>query len=165
MAIEGSCTRPRSLAITLNLVPARRMNPLRIVIDTNVLVAGLRSRNGASFELLRRLGSPDFLPVISPPLCLEYEDVLSRPGLVPGFTPQDAADFVDYFVSVSEERRVYFLWRPWLQDSKDDMVLEVAVAGSAGHIVTHNTRDFVGAERLGISIVTPDQFLTLLRKS
>ena len=141
------------------------MNTLRIVIDTNVLVAGLRSRHGASFELLNRLGGPDFLPVVSPPLCLEYEDVLSRPGLVPGFSPQDAADFVDYFMSVSEERRVYFLWRPWLRDPKDDLVLEVAVAAGARHIVTHNTRDFAGADRLGISNVTPNLFLTQLRKT
>ena len=69
---------------------------------------------------------------------MEYEDVLSRPGMIPGFSTVDAGDFVDYMVSVSEECRVYFLWRPWLPDPQDDLVLEVALAGSASHIVTHN---------------------------
>jgi putative PIN family toxin of toxin-antitoxin system len=135
------------------------MKPLRVVIDTNVLVAGLKSRRGASYALLQRLGGPHFIPLLSPPLCMEYEDVLARPGMIPGFTGVDAGDFVDYMVSVSEECRVYFLWRPWLPDPKDDLVLEVALAGGASHIVTHNTRDFTGADRLLISVVTPDQFL------
>ena len=138
------------------------MKPLRVVIDTNVLVAGLRSRRGASFALLQRLGGADLLPVLSPALCLEYEDVLARPGMIAGFTAVDAGDFVDYIVSVSEECRVYFLWRPWLPDPKDDLVLEVALAGGASHIVTHNFLDFVGAERLGIAVVSPNQFLKLL---
>ena len=137
------------------------MKPLRVVIDTNVLVAGLRSRRGASFALLQKLGGRDFIPV-SPPLCLEYEDVLARPGMIPGFSVVDAGDFVDYMVSVSEECRVYFLWRPWLPDPKDDLVLEVALAGGASHIVTHNIRDFAGADELSLAVVTPDQFLKLI---
>lgn len=132
------------------------------MIDTSVLVAGLKSRQGASFALLQRLGGPDFIPLLSPPLCVEYEDVLSRPGMISGFSAVDAGDFVDYMVSVSEECRVYFLWRPWLPDPQDDMVLEAALAGGASHIVTHNTRDFTGADKLSIAVVTPNQFLKQL---
>jgi putative PIN family toxin of toxin-antitoxin system len=139
------------------------MKPLRIVIDTSVLVAGLMSRLGASFALLQRLGGTDFIPVLSPPLCVEYEDVLSRPGKIPGFSAVDAGNFVDYMVSVSEECRVYFLWRPWLPDPQDDLVLEVALAGRASHIVTHNIRDFAGIDRLGITAIKPDQFLKHLQ--
>jgi putative PIN family toxin of toxin-antitoxin system len=138
------------------------MKPLRVVIDTNVLVAGLKSRRGASFALLQRLGGPHFIPLLSPSLCVEYEDVLTRPGMIYGFSAVDAGDFVDYMVSVSEECRVYFLWRPWLPDPKDDLVLEVALAGGASHIVTHNIRDFAGADRLSIAVVTPNQFLKYL---
>ena len=138
------------------------MKPLRVVIDTNVLVAGLRSRRGASFALLQKLGGRDFIPGLSPPLCLEYEDVLARPGMIPGFSVVDEGDFVDYMVSVSEECRVYFLWRPWLPDPKDDLVLEVALAGGASHRATHNIRDFAGADELSLAVVTPDQFLKLI---
>ncbi len=138
---------------------------MRVVIDTNVLVSALRSRRGASFRLVQKLGSPQFQPVISPPLCLEYEDVFRRPGLLPGFTAPDIDDFLDYFLAECIECRIHFLWRPHLPDAKDDLVLELALAGGAPFIITHNTRDFRGAEALGIRVVTPDDFLTVLSVS
>jgi putative PIN family toxin of toxin-antitoxin system len=135
---------------------------VRVVIDTNVVVAALRSRRGASFRLLQRLSSGQFHPVISPPLCLEYEEVFHRPGLLPGYSREDLNDFLDYFLSESVECRVYYLWRPHLQDPKDDLVLEVALAGSAQFIITHNTRHFRSVDSLNIESVTPDQFLSIL---
>ncbi len=135
---------------------------MRVVIDTNVLLSSLLSRRGASFRLVQRLGSPQFQPVISPPLCLEYEDVFRRPGLLTGYSPQDIGDFLDYFLSQCIECRIHFLWRPHLPDPKDDSVLELALAGSAPFIITHNTRHFRSADSLGIRAVTPDQFLRIL---
>ena len=135
---------------------------MRVVIDTNVLLSSLRSRRGASFRLVQRLGSADFQPVISPPLCLEYEDVFRRPGLVPSYSPQDIDDFLDYFLSKCIECRIHFLWRPHLHDPKDDLVLELALAGSAQFIITFNTRHFRGVDSLGIRAVTPDTFLRIL---
>ena len=135
---------------------------MRVVIDTNVLLSSLLSRRGASFRLVQRLGSPQFQPVISPPLCLEYEDVFRRPGLLSGYSPQDISDFLDYFLSQCIECRIHFLWRPHLPDPKDDSVLELALAGSAPFIITHNTRHFRNADSLGIRAVTPDQFLRIL---
>ena len=135
---------------------------MRIVIDTNVLVSALRSRRGASFRLVQKLGSAQFQPVISPPLCLEYEDVFSRPGLLPGYTAEDIGDFLDYFLRECVECRIYFLWRPHLSDPNDDLLLEVALAGSAAFIVTHNTRHFQNVGALGIRSVTPDDFLSIL---
>jgi len=135
---------------------------VRVVIDTNVLFSALRSRRGASFRVLQKLGSPQFQPVVSPPLCLEYEDVLRRPGLLPGYTAQDIDDFLDYFLSECMECRIYFLWRPRLPDPKDDLILELALAASAPIIVTHNTRHFEGVDSLGIRAVTPGDFLGML---
>lgn len=135
---------------------------MRVVIDTNVLVSALRSRRGASFRLIQQLGSPRFRPIISPPLCLEYEDVFRRPGLLPGYTEQDIGDFLDYFLAGCVECRIHFLWRPHLPDPKDDLLLELALAGGAEFIVTHNTRDFQGLDALGIRAVTPDVFLSIL---
>ena len=111
---------------------------------------------------MQKLGSPQFQPVISPPLCLEYEDVFRRLGLLPGYTAQDIGDFLDYVLSECIECRIHFLWRPHLPDPKDDLVLELALAGSARFIVTHNTRDFQGVDALGIRAVTPDEFLSML---
>ena len=135
---------------------------MRVVFDTNVWVAGLRSRRGASFALIQRLGSPKFTALVSVPLCLEYEDVLRRPGVLTGYSAEDITEFLDYFLSVAEESRIHYLWRPYVPDPKDDHVLEVALAGSASHIITHNVRDFRDVPRLGISVVTPDQFLAIL---
>ncbi len=137
---------------------------MRVVIDTNVLVSALRSRRGASFRLLQNLGWTQFQPIISPPLCLEYEDVFRRPGLLPGLVPQDINDFLDFYLSQSIECRIHFLWRPHLPDPKDDLLLELALAGNAPFIITHNTRDFQGVEALGIRAVTPDEFQTILSK-
>ena len=138
---------------------------MRVVIDTNVLVSALLSRRGASFRLVGMLGTARFEPVISPPLCLEYEDVFRRPGLLPDYSQQDIGDFLDYFLSQCVECRIHFLWRPHLPDPKDDSVLELALAGGAPFIITHNTRHFRGAEALGIRAVTPDQFLRILSTS
>lgn len=126
------------------------------------LVSALRSQRGASFRLVQMLGSGRFQPIISPPLCLEYEDVLARPGLLAHLTPADINDFLDYLLAQCIECRIHFLWRPHLPDPKDDLVLELALAGNASIIVTHNLAHFHGLEPLGIRAVTPAQFLAIL---
>lgn len=138
---------------------------MRVVIDTNVLVSALRSARGASFRLVQLLGSGRFEPVISPPLCLEYEDVLRRRDVLPGYTDRDISDFLDYFLSECVECRIHFLWRPYLPDPKDDLVLELALAGAARFIITHNLRHFEGADALKIAAVTPAAFLDMIGKT
>lgn len=133
-----------------------------VVLDTNVLVAGLRSVFGASNAVLRRLALGDFQTAVSTALCLEYEAVLNRPGLLPTYTPEQIAIFLDSVCAVAREAYIYFQWRPFLPDPKDDLVFECALAAGATHIVTHNGKDFRGAETLGISIVTPAQLLAIL---
>jgi predicted nucleic acid-binding protein len=133
-----------------------------VVLDTNVLVAGLRSVFGASNAVLRRLALGDFQTAVSTALCLEYEDVLNRPGLLPTYSPEQIAMFLDSVCAVARESFIYFQWRPFLPDPKDDLVFECALAAGATHIITHNCRDFRGAEVLGISIVTPAQLLAIL---
>jgi putative PIN family toxin of toxin-antitoxin system len=134
-----------------------------VVIDTNVLVAGLRSRNGTSFRLLKLIGGGHFEIAISVPLVLEYEAVLQRqlPFMEP-LTTTDISDFIDYLCAVGKEFNIYYLWRPTLSDPKDEMVLEVAVAANCRHIVTYNTGDFGDAERFGITTVTPWHFLRII---
>lgn len=136
---------------------------MRFVLDTNVLVAALRSRQGASAALVSALPLKRWQPALSVPLYLEYQDVLLRPGLIPSsFTSADILALCRYLASVAHAQDVHFLWRSFLPDPKDDLVLELAVAASARYIVTHNVRDFQGADRFGIRALAPREFLRLV---
>jgi predicted nucleic acid-binding protein len=103
--------------------------------------------------------------VISTALCLEYSDVLHRPGLLPSYSSQQIESFLDSFCSLSQEAFIYFNWRPFLPDPKDDLVFECALAAGASHIVTHNLGDFAGVEDFGISVMTPKSFMAILPPS
>jgi putative PIN family toxin of toxin-antitoxin system len=133
--------------------------PRRVVLDTNVIVAALRSRRGASYRLLSLLGKDRFEVSISVALVLEYEDVLLRQRSETGMTGQDVEDFLDYVCAAAGQQEIFFLWRPCLRDPKDDMVLELAVAARCDGIVTFNLADFRGIERFGLRALTPRDFL------
>ena len=130
-----------------------------MLLDTNVLVAGLRSRKGAAFRLLSLVGKGHFEICLSVPIVLEYEEVLLRQLEQLEFTEVDVQDLLDYFCSVGNHQEIYYLWRPYLRDAKDDSLLEAAVAGNCEAIITYNRRDFAGAERFGVEILTPGEFL------
>lgn len=135
---------------------------LRVVLDTNVLVAALRSRRGASFAVLSAVGTGTFEIALTVPLVLEYESVLLRPGLVPS-SHSDIGAILDYLCSVGHHQTVHYLWRPKLRDAKDDMVLEAAAAAGCRAIVTHNVRDFAQAESVRVVALSPGDFLHQLR--
>ena len=137
---------------------------MRVVLDSNVLVAALRSRNGASFELLRLLRGGRFEVALSVPLAFQYEAVLVRHAKELGLSRGEAVGLVDYFCQVAHRQEIHFLWRPVLSDPGDEFVLELAVAAGCKAIVTHNIKDFRGAERFGISVITPGKFLVLLEE-
>ncbi len=132
----------------------------KIVVDTNVLVAAMRSDLGASFKLVSLVGETrKFKICVSVPLVFEYEDVLNRVDVVPQATSLEIHRFLSYICSVAIPCDIFYLWRPHLQDPKDEMVLELAVAGGCDTIVTYNRRDFAGTEKFGILILNPKQFL------
>ncbi len=135
------------------------MEKLQVVIDTNVVVAALRSRRGASYQLLLSINRGHFDINISVPLFLEYEDVCQRLVGEIELTARDIRAVLDYLCTVAHRRNIFYLWRPFLNDPKDDMVLEVAVASACDYIVTFNQADFRGAEQFGIRVVTPKEFL------
>ena len=133
---------------------------MRVVVDTNVWVAAVRSPHGASFLLLKQLSR--FTSLVSVPLFLEYEDVLKRPATLEasGLDIADMDAVLNMLARESEQIMINFLWRAQLNDPKDDMVLEVAVNGQADAIVTHNTQDFGNCD---MTIRTPKQFLEELK--
>jgi putative PIN family toxin of toxin-antitoxin system len=130
-----------------------------VVLDTNVLVAGLRSRRGASSILLSLVGKGRFTINISVPLLLEYEDVLLRPDLGLAVTPDGISAILDYHCAVARQHPIFFLWRPFLRDPKDDMILELAVKAECHYVVTFNTKDFAGIAQFGLEALSPAEFL------
>jgi putative PIN family toxin of toxin-antitoxin system len=135
------------------------MSMPRAVLDTNVLVAGMRSRRGPAFRLLSLIGTGRFEIAISVALVFEYEEVLQRSTEM---SEEAIGSLLAYLCRVARQQRIFYLWRPLLKDPEDDMILEVAVASRSQFLVTYNRRDFAGAERFGLSVIGPVEFLRLL---
>ena len=137
---------------------------MRIVLDTSVLVAAAHSRNGASFHIVSSLPARKFEIALTVTLYIEWQAVLTRPEhLPPGVTGDATLGFLRYLASVAHLQDVHFLWRPFLRDPDDDMVLECAVASGSQFIVTHNVRDFRRVQELNVQAITPGDLLKLLR--
>ena len=134
----------------------------RVVLDSNVIIAGLRSRYSSSFEILTRADDGSFRIYLSVPLVLEYESVGKRQASELDLELSDIDRLVLYLCSVAVSVDIHYLWRPGLTDPKDDMVLEAAVAGGCKYIVTHNLRDFAGVEKFGVAAIRPRDFLELI---
>ena len=135
---------------------------MRVVLDTSVVVAGLRTRVGAGNAVLREVAQRRLIPLASPPLFLEYEDVLKRPEhrLVHGLSLEAIDEFLAEFAALIEPVEVHFQWRPQTPDPNDEMVLETAINGRADAVVTYNVADFsVAAKRFKISVLKPGDLL------
>ena len=136
------------------------MKRLEVVIDTNVLVSALKSKRGASFKVLTLIGQSKFDINLSVQLILEYEDVAKRLIGETALNEEDINDILDYICSVSNRREIFYLWRPFLKDPKDDMVLELAVTSNCDMIITYNKKDFKGVEKyFGIRVLSPKELL------
>ena len=139
----------------------------RIVLDTSVLVAALRTRWGAGNAVLRLVAEKRLVLVATPPLFLEYEDVLKRPEqrLVHGLAPQEIDEFLAELAALIEPAEVHFQWRPQSRDPNDEMVLEAAINGRADALVTYNVRDFAAAgERFGVPVLSPSELLKKVKR-
>jgi len=138
----------------------------RVVLDTSVVVAGLRTQNGAGNAVLRLVAARKIVPLATPPLFLEYEDVLKRPEqrLAHGLSMAAIEEFLAELAALVEPVETHFLWRPQLRDPNDEMVLEAAVNGSADALVTYNVKDFASAaKRFALEILRPSELLRRTR--
>jgi putative PIN family toxin of toxin-antitoxin system len=134
----------------------------QIVIDTNVVIAALRSKRGASAKVLSLAGTERFETHDSVPLVLEYEEVIQRQRLEIGLSNSEVSDLIDSLCAIAQHHEIYFLWRPSLPDANDELILELAVSAQCDYIVTHNVDDFKGAEQFGIKAVRPKEFLRII---
>jgi predicted nucleic acid-binding protein len=134
-----------------------------LILDTNVLVAGLRSSLGASHALLRMVGSERFTLGLTAALVLEYEAVCIRSLNVIGLTGEELGVLLDHLCAVGKRAAVRFRVRPSTADPGDEFVLEAAVATGSDWVVTHNVRDLAaGAARFGVEVLTPAEALRRL---
>lgn len=138
---------------------------VRIVLDTSVLVAAARSRKGASYQLVSLLPTLRFDFALTIALYTEWQAVLTRAEHTPpGVSVDGVLGYLRYLASLAHLQDVHFLWRPFLRDPDDDMVLECAVASGSQYIVTHNVRDFRRIAELKVQAISPADFVKLLRK-
>ncbi|MCX6599361.1 MAG: PIN domain-containing protein [Acidobacteria bacterium] len=131
---------------------------IEAVLDTNVLVAALRSSRGAARMLLMLIGDRRWRPNLSQHLMTEYEAVLKRVPSPGRITPQQADELLNYIASEANLVQVFFRWRPFLPDPKDDFLVELAMRVN-GVIVTYNQRHFREVASLGLKVMTPIEFL------
>ncbi|MGA3136054.1 MAG: PIN domain-containing protein [Terracidiphilus sp.] len=139
---------------------------MRILLDTDVIVAAMRSPRGASAELLRRIDNGRATMLLSVALALEYEAtcMLAEHRLAAGLTASETGIFVDGLIAMAEPVQSYFRWRPQLHDPGDELVLEAAVNGRADAIVTFNVKDLRDAERsFGIAVIRPGEALRRIK--
>lgn len=139
---------------------------LRAVVDTNVVLSAFFTSTGASYGVLAAAGRGDFAMLASPPVFLEYEEVLKRPEsqLKLRWSLAKIERALEALAGVVEPVDVHILWRPQLRDPDDEMVLEAAINGRASHIVTFNAKDFAAARLFKVAVVSPQQFLEKMKE-
>ena len=131
----------------------------KIVIDTNILISALLSSRGAAFKLISLVGRGHYDYVLSVPLIIEYEDVLKRENSKIILSLESINNVLDRLCFHAELREIFYLWRPYLNDPKDDLVLELAVESNCDSIITYNLKDFKNIDKFGLEAITPKAFL------
>ena len=137
-----------------------------MILDTDVIIAAIRSRTGASAEIVRRVLRGDLQIEASVAVVLEYEAVATRQEHLDagGLTAAEALQVIDALAAQARPVEIHFRWRPQLRDADDEMVFEAAINAEDRTIITFNRRDFAGAaERFDVALATPAQFLESLK--
>lgn len=138
---------------------------MRAVMDTNVLIAGLRSRNGASHELLRLVRAGLWTLVLSNTVLGEYHEVLHRESEVLGLNHSDADAYLDVICFLAEQVTLMTAWQPAATDPDDEPFVQLAREAKVEYLVTHNVQDLAGAQRFGVKVIRPGEFLRIVRES
>lgn len=136
---------------------------MRAVMDTNVLVAALRSNQGASFEIFRRLRLEEWTAVVSNHLLFEYEEILKRQAPDLGLSLEDVDELLNAISARADECLLSHGWQPVLIDPDDEPLVQLAIESDAFRIVSHNIRHLRPVVQLGVELLRPHEFLDKLR--
>lgn len=142
------------------------MGDVKFVLDTDVVVAAMRSPSGASAAILRAARHGATTLLVSVALALEYGSVCreAEHRLASGLSDRAVDVFVTALVALADPVTPHFLWRPQLRDPSDEMVLEAAINGRADALVTFNVRHFGAAPaQFGIDILLPREAIRRIK--
>ena len=137
--------------------------PLRAVIDTNVVYAGVRSRSGASYQILDALERHLWTMVLSNTVLTEYEEILKREAPAIGITSDRTDLLLDSLCLHADKRLTSETWMPVLSDPDDEAFVQLAFESKADHLVSFNIAHLAPARALGINLLAPKEFLKILR--
>jgi len=140
---------------------------LRVVLDTDVVVAGFLSPDGASRQLLLDALDVKFTLLASTTLLLEYESVLRRKEHTTRARTTEAGvtEILDGLAEVCRKVVIDFSWRPTGAHADDELVVNTAINGNADTLVTFNLKDMRPAgSRFGFEVERPREFLSRLRR-
>jgi putative PIN family toxin of toxin-antitoxin system len=137
--------------------------PYQLIIDTNVLVSGLRSPRGASYQMLSRLKDDRWQLNLSVPLILEYETLLTRESANLNLDRPTIDRILNNICVISNHHRIFYVWRPVAKDPNDDFLIDLALKAQADYIITYNQKDLIpSTQRFGLQVVTPKAFLQIV---
>ena len=138
---------------------------LRAIIDTNVFLSALHSTRGAAFQIFAELRRGRWQMVLSNHLVFEYEEIAKQKAAKMGLTPTAVDDVLDALCAGAEQHHLKSAWVPVLIDPDDEPLLQMAVEARVAIIVTRNIRHLKPAERFGIELLRPAEFLATIRKT
>lgn len=137
-------------------------NPYQLVLDTNVLVSGLRSNRGASYKLLTILNDRRWQLNVSTTLIFEYEEILKREKEQLGLSDEDIDNVIEAICRIANKCSIFYLWRPIARDPDDDFLIDLAVECQADFIITYNQKDLQDAKKFGLRVVSLKEFLQIV---
>jgi len=135
---------------------------MNVVIDTNIWISALISKDGVSREIIRQALKEDIFPQISTTLFLEYEAVMKREKIqnLCSLSVSEQEELFQAFLSTCKWNEIFYLWRPNLDDEGDNFLMELAVASNSKVIITDNIKDIeFGELKFDIEVLTPKIFL------
>ncbi|ACK70729.1 PilT protein domain protein [Gloeothece citriformis PCC 7424] len=138
------------------------MKIYQLVLDTNIILSGLRSKKGASYKLLNLLNDRRLQINISTTLIFEYEQILKREYKDLELSLEDIDDIINAICAIANQHKIFYLWRPLAKDPNDDFLIDLAIEAQADFIISYNKKDLEPVEKFGILILTPKQFLQLI---